>query len=75
MQVNWVCQSGVWIFYKNDIDSNLESLMVARVESCHSVNRVSSRVTIVSQRDSRRVAKNRDSCRVIDSSHAITGWT
>jgi len=32
----------------------------------------SGRVTIVSQRDSSRVTKNRESCRVIDSCHTIT---
>jgi len=62
VQTNWVCPSGTQRFYK--YDSSLESFTVTRVESSHYFfQRDSSRV---------RVTKNRDSNRVIDSSHAIT---
>ena len=60
----------------NDSESSLESLIVTRGELSHSVKNVT-RVESshhLSQRDSSRirVTKNRDSSRVIDSSHAIT---
>ena len=60
MQTNWVCRSEALWFRKNDSDSGLESLIVTRVKS------------FCEKRDSSRVTKNRDSSRVIDSSHAIT---
>ena len=73
VQTNWVCPSGTQRFSKNDSDSShwlwLESSHsvknVTRAESSHyCIQRDSSRV---------RVTKNRDSSRVIDLSHAITG--
>ena len=67
----WVCVSGTQRFCKND--SSLESLTVTRVES-FSKKRDSSRVTIWLKVTRLRVTKNRDSSRVIDSSHAITGY-
>ena len=67
----WVCVSGTQRFCKND--SSLESLTVTRVES-FSEKRDSSRVTILLKVTRVRVTKNRDSSRVIDSSHAITGY-
>ena len=79
MQTNWVCRSEALRFCKNYSDSSLESLIVTRVESGHSVKNVT-RVESshrLSQRDSIgvRVTKNCDSSqsRVIYSIHAITG--
>jgi len=40
MQTSWVCQSEALRFSKNDSDSSLESLIVSRVESSHSVKNV-----------------------------------
>ena len=62
VQTNWVCQSDAWKVCKDDSDSSHESLLETRVES-FGEKRDSSRVTIVSQRDSSRV---------IDWNHAIT---
>ena len=70
------CQSEALRFCKNDSDSSLESLIVTRVESNDSVKnvtRVESSHHLFQHDLSRvRVNKNRDSSRVIDSSHAIT---
>jgi len=68
MQTKWVCPSGSQRFCKNDTDSSLESLIVTRVDSSHSVKNVT-RVELSSnffQHDSCRVrvTKNRDSSRV-----------
>jgi len=51
VQMNWVCQSDVWRFCKNDSVSSLESLIVTRVESFGKKGE-STRVIIFSQRDS-----------------------
>jgi len=60
-------------FCKNESDSSLESLTVTRVESfCE--KRDPSRVTIFLNVTRVWVTKNRDSSRVIVSSHAITGF-
>ena len=71
VQTNWVCLSGTQRFCKNDSDSSHWFWL----ESSHSVKNVT-RVESsqqFSQRDSSRVrvTKNRDSSRVIESSHAI----
>jgi len=74
VQTNWVCPSRTQRFCKNDSDSSLESSTVTRVK--HSVKNVTRLESShhFSHRDSSRVqvTKNRDSSRVIDSSHAIT---
>jgi len=76
VQTNWVCPSETQRFCEVDSDSSLVLLTVARVESSHSVKNVTRFESChhFSQRDSDRVrvTKNRDSSRVIDSSHAIT---
>ena len=76
MQTSWICPSEVQRFCKNNSDSSLESLIVARVKSSHSVKNLT-RVDLSrhrSQSDSSRVrvTKNRDSSRIIDTSHDIT---
>ena len=75
VQTNWVCPSGTQRFCTNGSDSSLKSLSVTRVESfCEKWD--SSRVELpFFQHDTSRflVTKSRDSSRVIDSSHTITG--
>jgi len=74
VQTSWVCPSGTQGFCKDVSDSTLEPLTVTRFESlCEKCDSKESSYHF-SQRDSSRVwgTKNRDSSRVIDSSHAIT---
>jgi len=75
----WVCQSDsdVWSLCKNYSGSSLRSLTVIRVECFgekHTTRFQWSRS--VSQLDSNRIrfTYSRDSSRVIDSNHAITGY-
>jgi len=74
LQTYLICQSDVWKFCKNGFHSSLESLIVTPVESSHSAKTwlESSQGTTVSRRDSSRITINRDSSRVIDSSHGFT---
>jgi len=70
VQTNWVCPSEAQRFCKNDSDPSLESLIVTRVESTHSVK-------IVTRFEWRHLFFQRDSSRVRvtknrDSSHPIT---
>jgi len=71
VQTNWVCPSEAQRFSKNDFDSSLGSLIVTRVIRCNTWLESSHHF---SQLDSSLVqaTKNRESSRVIDSSHAIT---